>query len=103
MGLRKYSFLLFANFFPIFVIKKKNRAYKQNLRHGSLQMGLKNVQTKFEPYICYSFFRKSRSKNDYQNLDFLTYHHNAALIAGCNKMSLISQNSLGSQLSIDVS
>ena len=28
----------------------------RNLRHGSLQMGLKNIQKKFETCICYGFW-----------------------------------------------
>ena len=54
IGFRKCFFLI-CKMFPGICHKIKTRAYKKHLRHGSLQMGLKNVQTKFKPYICYSF------------------------------------------------
>ena len=34
----------------------------KNLRHGSLHMGLKNDQTKFETCICYGFWENQIRK-----------------------------------------
>ena len=40
--------------FPNVCHKLKTRAYIKNLRHSSLQMGLKTVQRKFEVGMCCS-------------------------------------------------
>ena len=50
---KRMIFTQFIKYFAIFAIKKEPRLKIQNLKHGSLQMGLMNNQTKFETCMCY--------------------------------------------------